>query len=165
MKLIINFLIFIFFTNCQGNKNAITKTKLTANDSIVKKIDTITGYVIEFDYNTKTKKRDGQFKSYYYEKKQKTSLACEAFYKNGVLFDYCILFGVNNRIITKYENIIYDKKKKKFFAKIFVFNENEKLKVEGYVSTNDEIDFTPIYNTDSYSLEKIRLNEWKYYND
>jgi hypothetical protein len=37
--------------------------------------------------------------------------------------------------------------------------------VEGYVSTNDEIDFTPIYNTDSYSLEKIRLNEWKYYND
>ena len=163
MKLMINLCFFIFFINCMENKNLKMESKLTNKDSIIRKIDTIKGYILEYDFNVKTNKKDGAFLSYYFEKKIKSTLACRANYTNGILSDYCFFYGDNNKIITKYENITFDKKEIKFYAKIMVYNENQILKVEGFVSANDEIDFTPIYNEDSYSLDKIRLNEWKYY--
>jgi hypothetical protein len=170
MKLFLKICLSISFISCIENKklDSVCSSKLDLknkiqNDSIIKKIDTIKGYILEYEYNIKTNKKDGCFTSYFYEKKVKTTKACECYYKNGYLHGNLYLYINDNKILTKYKNIIFDKIKKKYTAKIYVYNKNGKLKEEGYVETNDELDFTLIFDEDSYSIDKIRLNEWKYY--
>jgi hypothetical protein len=133
------------------------------NDSIIKRTDTVIGYVIKYDFDDINKYKHGSLESYYYENGKITTKACSANYKYGFLSGEMSFFAEDGKIITRYENIFYDKNRGFYTAKIFVYNVNLNLKEEGYVKTTDELDFSPIFDNADCCFDKIRLNEWKYY--
>lgn len=134
------------------------------SDSLVKKTDTIIGYIVKYDFNSINNKKHGVFESFFFENGKVLSKACKANYENGFLKGKLEFYDDSEKIITKYEDIKYDAESKTYTAKIFVYDKNNKLKEEGFVKTTDELDFSPIFDDASCCFEKINLNGWKYYN-
>lgn len=149
------------------NDNRFENNKIISssqNDTIIKITDTVIGYVVKYDFDSINKCKHGTLESYHFENGKITSKACLANYKYGYLSGEMIFFSDDGKIITRYENILFDKKSDFYTAKIFVYDSKLNLKEEGYVKTSDELDFSPIYDSADCCFDKIRLNEWKYYN-
>ena len=147
------------------NNNRFENIKIISsnqNDTIIKITDTVIGYVVKYDFDKINKYKHGTLESYYFENGKITSKACLANYKHGYLSGEMIFFSEDGKIITRYENILYDRKRDFYTAKIFVYDTKLNLKEEGYVKTTDELDFSPIFDNADCCFEKIRLNEWKY---
>ena len=145
------------------NKSIKEDTTKINSDSIVQKTDTIIGYIVKYDFDRNNNKRHGVFESFYFENGKILSKACKANYENGILKGKMEFYDENGKIITKYEDIKYDAKSKTYSAKIFVYDKNYKIKEEGFVTTTDELDFSPIFDDASCCFDKINLSEWKYY--
>lgn len=137
--------------------------KINSDDSLVQKTDTIIGYIVKYDFDSINNKRHGAFESFFFENGKVLSKACKANYENGFLKGKLVFYDESEKIITKYEDIKYDAESKTYTAKIFVYDKNYKLKEEGFVTTTDELNFSPIFDDASCCFDKINLNEWKYY--
>jgi len=137
-------------------------TKINS-DSIVQKTDTIIGYIVKYGFDSINKRKHGVLESFFFENGKVLSKACKANYENGILKGKLEFYDESEKIITKYEDIKYHAESKTYTAKIFVYDKNYKLKEEGFVTTTDELDFSPIFDDVSCCFDKINLSEWKYY--
>lgn len=145
------------------NKSIKEDTTKINNDSIVQKTDTIIGYIVKYNFDSINKRKHGVLESFFFEKGKVISKACKANYENGILKGKMEFYDESEKIITKFEDIKYDAKSKTYTAKIFVYDKKYKIKEEGFVTTTDELDFSPIFDDASCCFDKINLSEWKYY--
>lgn len=174
MEKVIVIIIFIFFLGCKKDttfdrtkvfdenqiKQKIIKNKKKEykkiSDSIVFIIDTVNEYVYEYNFNIKTNRRDGEFKSYYFDrdKKKKKELSCVSFYKNDILYSYCLIYE-NNKLITKYTDIYFNDKLKKYFADATTYDSAGNIKEFKKIKTTDEMDFAPLLDSISFYFDIV----------